>query len=100
MNRVCGRIDLLQMDIQGLEAEVLAGACHVLRLGKINALLIGTHSREIHFRCEEAISSAGYAIEYSDPAPDDQPDGILIGILVGQRAGDEGQGIELATCAH
>jgi FkbM family methyltransferase len=75
-------IDLLQMDIQGLEADVLASGVTTLRTGAIKSLLIGTHGEEIHWRCAETVAAAGYTVEFCDPRPAGQPDGILAACFV------------------
>jgi FkbM family methyltransferase len=71
-------VNLVQMDVQGLEADVLRGGSNVLRSGRVETFLIGTHGREVHGECAAALERHGYAIELSDAAPKDQPDGILV----------------------
>ena len=81
--RQIGRpIDLLQMDVQGLEVEVLKGAQESLTKGAIKTFLIGTHGRAIglklHEECCELLRSNGYTIETDLPDTKEQPDGILV----------------------
>jgi FkbM family methyltransferase len=86
LSGICARlarpsIDLLQMDIQGHEAEVLS-AFFMLgpeeqRKSPINAFLIGTHGPAVHKRCLDLLTSNGYLIELDQPLSEVQPDGIL-----------------------
>lgn len=62
-----GAIDLLHIDIQGAEADFVAGnldqmAAHVRRV------LIGTHSRSIEGRLMDLFLTAGWRIEMERPA--------------------------------
>lgn len=77
VNRVGGRADLVQMDIQGLELPVLKAAQKLLASHVVDHFLIGTHSLEIHSSLKDLLSSSGYRIEVSEPDPSSQPDGIL-----------------------
>ncbi|HEY2712392.1 MAG TPA: FkbM family methyltransferase [Chthoniobacterales bacterium] len=81
--RQIGRpIDLLQMDVQGLEVEVLKGAAESLKTGAVKTFLIGTHGRalglKLHEDCRERLRTNGYEIEVDLPDTRDQPDGILV----------------------
>ena len=82
VRRIGRPIDLLQMDVQGLEVEVLNGGRGSLESGAVKTLLIGTHGRArgltIHEDCRRILNSHGYVIEINNPAPSDQPDGILV----------------------
>ena len=71
-------IDLCQMDVQGLEAEVLEGAQEVLQTGKVKTFLIGTHSQKLHDDCINLLVENGYVIEYDNYNTREQPDGILV----------------------
>jgi FkbM family methyltransferase len=75
-------IDLLQMDVQGLEVEVLKGARESLKTGAVKTLLIGTHGRAhgltLHQECRDLLLRNGYTIEVDLPDPKEQPDGILV----------------------
>ena len=82
VSRVGRPIDLLQMDVQGLETEVLRGGMSSLESGRVKTFLIGTHGRArgltIHDDCREILEAHNYLIEIDNPAPADQPDGILV----------------------
>ena len=71
--------DLVQMDIQGFEAEALSGARECLRRKAIRTFLIGTHGVDQHNRCRILLTSNGYSITLENRTPKNQPDGILIG---------------------
>jgi FkbM family methyltransferase len=71
-------VDLLQMDVQGAEAEILQGALNSLRSGSIRTFLIGTHSQALHQACSAVLRRHGYEIEYQEPHPRGQPDGIIV----------------------
>ena len=71
-------IDFLQMDIQGLELEVLEASQPVFSKGKIKKLLIGTHSQKIHQRCLNILEKNGYQVLIDNYNTKLQPDGILM----------------------
>ena len=75
-------IDLLQMDVQGLEVEVLKGATESMRTGAVKTFLIGTHGwargLTLHEDCSKLLRANGYTIEIDRPDTKDQPDGILV----------------------
>jgi hypothetical protein len=74
-----GRIvNLVQMDVQGLEADVLRGGARALGIGRVETFLIGTHGRDVHRACVEELERYGYTIECSEAEAKDQPDGILV----------------------
>jgi len=80
--RIGRSIDLLQMDVQGLEVEVLKGSTESMKDGVIRTFLIGTHGRMIgvplHQECRDLLQAAGYTIEIDQPDTKEQPDGILV----------------------
>ena len=80
--RVRAPVDLLQMDVQGAEAEVLRGGAEVLATGEIQRLLIGTHGRArglpLHEECRELLRARGYTIAVDLATPKFQPDGIML----------------------
>src|SRR5947209_14559537 len=78
MNIISRPVDLIQMDVQGLEANVLQGAAGSLRAGKIKTFLIGTHGPEIHQHCIDILKKHGYVIEFEEDDPEQQPDGIIL----------------------
>jgi FkbM family methyltransferase len=69
-------IDLCQMDVQGLELDVLRSGSHALQ-GGIKQFLIGTHSLELHRDCRALLQHHGYSIDHDEYETKDQPDGIL-----------------------
>lgn len=71
-------IELCQMDIQGLELEVLKGARRVMQEGSARTFLIGTHSPELHRECIALLEANGYAIEFEEQETKEQPDGIIL----------------------
>jgi FkbM family methyltransferase len=81
--RIGRSIDLLQMDVQGLEVEVLKGATESMKTGAIKTFLIGTHGHArgltLHEDCRDLLQANGYAIEIDEPDTKQQPDGILVG---------------------
>ncbi|NQT13631.1 MAG: FkbM family methyltransferase [Planctomycetes bacterium] len=70
--------DLLQMDVQGLEADVLEGGRRSLQAGAVGTFLLGTHGDEVHRQCIDVLSEHGYSIEFEEAHPTSQPDGIII----------------------
>ena len=78
VERLGGRVDLLQMDVQGLEEEALRGGLRTLKAGSCRTFLVGTHSAELHAACRQILEENGYVIEYDDPDPGIQPDGLLV----------------------
>lgn len=85
VRRIGRPIDLLQMDVQGLEVEVLQGAPHAMETGAVKTFLIGTHGRArgltLHEECREILQRSGYRIEVDEPDTKEQPDGILVATL-------------------
>lgn len=63
----CDRVDLLHIDIQGGEADLIAGSLAILS-GKIAYIVIGTHSRQIEGRLLETLLGAGWILEIERPA--------------------------------
>lgn len=72
------QVDLCQMDVQGLEVEVLTGAATVLSSGQIKTFLIGTHGPDIHLECAAMLKENGYEVVHDEYDTTDQPDGILV----------------------
>lgn len=61
------RIDLLHVDIQGGEADLIAGSLAAL-CAKVAYLLVGTHSRQIEGRIMQILLDAGWVLEVERPA--------------------------------
>jgi hypothetical protein len=61
------RIDLLHIDIQGGEADLVAGSLSVLS-DKVAYILIGTHSRQIEGRLFDLLLEVGWQLEIERPA--------------------------------
>jgi FkbM family methyltransferase len=61
------RIDLLHIDIQGGEADLIAGSMPILQ-EKVAYLVIGTHSRAIEGRLFDILLGAGWQLEIERPA--------------------------------
>ena len=60
-------IDLLHIDIQGGEADLVAGSLSFINQ-KVGYLVIGTHSRQIEGRLFETLTKAGWHLEIERPA--------------------------------
>jgi FkbM family methyltransferase len=78
LDRIDRIVDLVQMDVQGLEVEVLEGGVHSMETARVQAYLIGTHSLKIHRECSAILEEHGYVIEFDKSDTKDQPDGILV----------------------
>jgi FkbM family methyltransferase len=82
VSRIGRSIDLVQMDVQGLELEVLKGATESMKTGAVRTFLIGTHGRArgltMHEDCRQLLGTNGYRIETDLPDTKEQPDGILV----------------------
>jgi hypothetical protein len=61
------RIDLLHVDIQGGEADFIAGCLPVMRQ-KVAYLVVGTHSRQIEGRIMDLLLQAEWKLEIERPA--------------------------------
>lgn len=74
-----GPIDLLQMDIQGVEADVLEGyrRWNSQAGPEIRSFLIGTHGAAVHRRCREILIGLNYKVFHDQEHSVNQPDGIL-----------------------
>jgi len=87
MDAVGRPADLLQMDVQGLEVDVLRSGRRALQAGHVKTFLVGTHGPEIHRACIETLREHGYSIEFEEPQPRDQPDGIIVASKAVRRLG-------------
>jgi FkbM family methyltransferase len=61
------RVDLLHVDIQGGEADLIAGCRGALR-EHVSYIVVGTHSREIEGRLFELLIADGWTLEIERPA--------------------------------
>jgi FkbM family methyltransferase len=77
-----GRVDLMKMDIQGAELDVLGAARGPLSEGAIAHAIIGTHGREIHESVRAILEEAKFSIDFDDPTPAMQPDGLIVASFV------------------
>jgi FkbM family methyltransferase len=78
ITRIGTPVDLCQMDIQGLELAALEGAKRAMEEGTVRTFLIGSHGPELHRKCITLLELSGYAIEFEEQQPPDQPDGIIL----------------------
>jgi FkbM family methyltransferase len=76
--RIGRPIDLLQMDVQGLEVDVLQGGSSAMAKAAVRTFLIGTHSLPIHQECAALLRAHDYTIDLDRPDAHDQPDGIIV----------------------
>jgi FkbM family methyltransferase len=76
--KIGGPVALCQMDVQGLEVDVLQGGRKTLANGSVNTFLIGTHSPALHRDCLNLLRANGYVIEFEQQETVDQPDGIIV----------------------
>ena len=76
--RIDAEIGLLQMDIQGLELDVIQSSEGFIKKHHIKSYIIGTHSEEIHRKCKSVFESCGYNITIDKFDTKYQPDGILV----------------------
>lgn len=61
------RIDLLHIDIQGGEADLIAGCLSTLN-SKVAYIVVGTHSRQIEGRIMDTLLATGWVLEIERPA--------------------------------
>ena len=78
VERIGRQVDLLQIDVQGLEVEVLKGGMQSMASGGVRTFLIGTHGLRIHQECVARLQASGYVIEINQPDTKEQPDGIIV----------------------
>ncbi len=75
---ITGHVDVMKMDIQGAELDTLRPAAASLAAGRIGALIVGTHSPELHSGVIELLRNCSGEIILDDPHPEHQPDGLVI----------------------
>jgi hypothetical protein len=57
------RVDVLHMDVQGLEVEALAGATQCLSAKAVDYVFVSTHTKDLHRSVCDVLSTHGYRIE-------------------------------------
>jgi hypothetical protein len=62
-SRKMDHIDVLHVDIQGLELEMMAGAGDALGNARIDYLFVSTHSQQMHDEIIASLKRCGYRIE-------------------------------------
>jgi FkbM family methyltransferase len=87
VKRIGSRIDVLQMDVQGLEVAILEGGSATLANADVGTFIIGTHGNRIHQQCLDMLTDNGYEIEYEEAHTPQQPDGIIVASRHGRRLG-------------
>lgn len=55
-------LHMLHADIQGYETDMLEGATHVLKAGKVDYVFISTHSADLHATCITKLKTLNYVI--------------------------------------
>lgn len=85
VERVGSPIDVVQMDVQGLETAILEGGMESLKRTDVRTFIIGTHGHRIHQRCIDMLTDCGYEIEYEEAHTPHQPDGIIVASKGGKR---------------
>ena len=76
--KVGQQIDVMSMDVQGLEVDILTGGAATLEAGAVKTIIIGTHGKAIHQQCIEILLGKNYVIEYEKADTANQPDGIIV----------------------
>jgi FkbM family methyltransferase len=74
------RIDLVQMDVQGLERPILDIFFSSPERSGISTFLVGTHGEMIHASVVDLMKQNGYAVTYECARPPGQPDGIVLAV--------------------
>jgi FkbM family methyltransferase len=85
VERVGSPIDVVQMDVQGLETAILESGQKSLERSDVRTFIIGTHGNRIHQRCIDMLTDSGYEIEYEEAHTPHQPDGIIVASKGGKR---------------
>lgn len=70
--------DLVQMDVQGLETDILNSGFSSLNKGAIKTFLVGTHGLDKHQNCLDILQEHQYSIEFEESQTQNQPDGIIV----------------------
>jgi hypothetical protein len=56
-----GSINMIHVDIQSAELDLLKGSEH---LSKVQALHVGTHSRDLHHNVREELLARGFSMDF------------------------------------
>lgn len=72
------QVDVMSMDVQGLELDILSSGEGVLERADVKTFIIGTHGKAIHQKCINILKSKGYTIEFDEEDTRHQPDGIIV----------------------
>ena len=72
------QVDVMSMDVQGLETDILRGGAGVLERGDVKTFIIGTHGKALHQQCIGMLTNQDYVIEYEEENTQHQPDGIIV----------------------
>jgi FkbM family methyltransferase len=75
------RIDLVQMDVQGLELPILDKFFSSPERSGISTFLVGTHGGMIHASVIDLMKQNGYAVTFECARPPGQPDGIVLAVV-------------------
>jgi len=78
VDKVGRPIDVMSMDVQGLEVDILNGGKTALDGGVVKTFIIGTHGKTLHRQCVDVLTQHDYVIEYDNANTENQPDGIII----------------------
>ena len=78
VQQVGRQVDVMSMDVQGLETDILTGGSGVLERGEVKTFIIGTHGKAIHQQCIGMLVNQDYSIEYEEGNTQHQPDGIIV----------------------
>lgn len=70
---------LVSMDVQGSEEGICRDLAADPSMGaRISTIIVGTHGADIHESCKGFLMEAGFSIILDEPAPLEQPDGIIL----------------------
>jgi len=70
---------MVSMDVQGSEEGICRDLANEPEMGnRISKIIVGTHGTDRHDLCKGMLEKSGFSIEVDDPAPVEQPDGIIL----------------------
>lgn len=78
-------VDLLHIDVQGVEHDLIAGSLDVLG-SKVRRVVIGTHGRDIEHRLLADLSARGWMLEADEPCRFQQNGGAVLLAIDGCQA--------------